>query len=100
MTLLVPSRRGVLGGLLGLVASPAIVRATSLMSISPAQQSIVLRVIRPQEDWSLLTLRKITREGVELFKTSNTFIQDINEQFEKDFQFAKSNAKDGFNWRI
>ena len=32
------SRRGLLGGLIGVVASPAIVRASSLMSIKPLQR--------------------------------------------------------------
>jgi len=47
---------------------------------------------------SLLTINMITREAVRLFRNSNTFIQNIDTQY--DDQFARDGAKIGSTLRI
>lgn len=46
------SRRGLLGGFIGLVAAPAIVRASSLMTIKPIRDPISM--LWPNGQWFLV----------------------------------------------
>lgn len=71
-------RRGFIGGLIALVAAPAIVRPESLMVIKPTETIILRRN-------SLLTIDMITREAVKLFVDSNAFLQNLNNQYEGEF---------------
>lgn len=68
-----PSRRSFLAGLF---CAPAIVRASSLMSIVPWEEETVVLHSRN----SLLTINMITREAVRLFKNSNQFLANVNYQ--------------------
>ena len=77
------SRRGIIGGLLGLVASPAIVHAASIMPVKAAPLYV------PPKN-TLLTLNMITRESIireaiRLWKNSNAFMQNIDMQYENAF---------------
>lgn len=47
---------------------------------------------------ALLTIDMITREAIMLFRNSNSFIQNLDRQY--DDQFANDGAKIGFNLRI
>ena len=67
-----PSRRGFIGGLLALVAAPAVVRASSLMPIWPEPKRI-------------LTLNEIARKAVRLFMNTNVFIQNIHAEYDDEF---------------
>ena len=80
-------RRRFLSGLVGLIAAPAVVKASSLMKIVPLE--------RRNE---LLTLNMITRETVRLWKNSNMFIQSIDKQY--DDVFAIDGMKIGAALRI
>lgn len=91
-----PSRRGFLSGLLALVATPAIVRAASLMPVSMMPDEEVLAQLSKRN--SLLTINKITREGVRLWKNSNKFLENIDTQY--DDAFARSNMKIDTSLRI
>lgn len=95
------SRRGLIGGLVALVAAPAIVRVESLM-VLPAPQKIISsgeilvgdivaladggaiteQFVVTKINNNFLTLNKITREAVKLWKNSNEFIQHIDRQYE------------------
>ena len=47
---------------------------------------------------SLLTINMITREAIELFKNSNEFLKNIDQQY--DDSFARDGAKIGQSLRI
>ena len=79
-------RRRFLSGLVGLIATPAVVKASSLMKIVPLE--------RRNE---LLTVNMITREAVRLWKNSNAFMQNIDAY---SAEFAVDNAKIGAALRI
>jgi hypothetical protein len=74
--LILPTRRGFLAGMIGLIAAPAIVRASSLMpvkalaatvNIEPELQQFVVTNVSGNK---LLTLDAITREAVRQWKES------------------------------
>ena len=72
------SRRGLIAGLF---CAPAIVRASSLMSIkSFGEEEYLLTEEMFNSKNSLLTLNMITREAVRLWKNSNQFIMNIDRQ--------------------
>jgi hypothetical protein len=71
------ARRSFITGLIGLVAAPAIIQASSLMPISS-------RFIPPRG--SLLTLNEITRNAVKLFSNTNQFLGNIDQQFADEFE--------------
>jgi len=78
-----PSRRGFLGSLIVLIATPAIVRAASLMPVKmmPAKEvldELFVDEIYPVTQNNLLTVQMITKEAVRLWKNSNLFLQNIN----------------------
>ncbi len=88
------SRRGFLSGLLTVVSAPAIVCVENLM-VLPAPQRIILpeglvafepNLILPQN--SLLSIRAITMEAVRLFKNTNAFVQHINAEYAREYEFA------------
>lgn len=95
------SRRGFLGGMLAVLAAPAIVRVESLM-VLPAKQQLILPDFLPvdvsfvQND--LRALNMIMREAVRLWTDSNAFLKGIDEQYEKEF--AAENARIGSTLRI
>lgn len=73
MPLLLP-RRSFLLGFGACLASPAIVKAESLMRlISPKKPTIIM--VKEIRINSLLTIDEITRKVIELFKNSNAFLQ-------------------------
>lgn len=88
--MIVSSRRGFIAGALALVAAPAIVRAASLMKVSPTETFVIPRN-------NLLTINQITRDAVEMFRNSNLIISDIRQYGEA---FAASGAKIGDTLRI
>lgn len=71
-------RRSFLAGLGALIAAPAIVRPESLMALAPTE-----RILFPRNYG--LEISRITREAVTLFKNSNVFLQEINDQYESEF---------------
>lgn len=71
------SRRGVLGGTLALVASPAIVRASSLMALP---RPAIITVNSAGMTNSLITINQITREMVRRFAKYNGFVADMKAQ--------------------
>ena len=81
--LIMPSRRGFLGGLLALAAAPAIVRASSLMPISVMPDEEVLQQLASRNN--LLTIDMITREAVRLWKNSNEFLENLDAQYDDAF---------------
>ena len=100
------SRRGLLGGLLALVAAPAIVRVESLM-VLPAPQKLLVPtpvfieqapLVFMQKKNNLLTIDMITREAVSLFRNSNAFIRSLDMKY--DEQFALDGARIGDSLRI
>lgn len=78
------SRRGLLTGLVALVAAPAIVRVESLMAL-PTRGWMEGAVASQPLGNSLLTINMITQEAVSQFINSNAFIKSMNEQYEKEF---------------
>lgn len=89
------SRRGLLGGLVALVAAPAIVRVESLMAL-PAPAKIITpepilwligepSVERISGGNGLWTIDQITREAVSLFRNSNAFIRSLDMQYDEQF---------------
>lgn len=68
MSLLVPTRRGLLQGLGLVLAAPAIVRVASIM---PVRGFGVEGLHRN----GILTMNEITREAIKLWNNSNTFLQ-------------------------
>jgi len=67
-------RRAFLRGALSLIASPAIVRATSLMPIRA-----FLIAPAPPSPKTLLTIELITREAVRLFRNSNHLLEETSD---------------------
>lgn len=120
--LILPSRRGFLGLLVSAFAAPAIVQASSLMPIRALQAAAanplqldefaarvcearfdalaktVLDDLEIAECKSHLLFTQIARESVKLFVNSNSFIQNVNTQF--DEHFAADNTKIGSSLRI
>jgi len=90
------TRRGFLGGLLALVAAPAVVRAASLMPVRVMPDEEVLVQLARRN--SLVTLNQITREAMRLFNSSNAFIESLNKHY--DDSFAAPGAKIGTQVRI
>lgn len=69
------SRRGLLCGMLAVLAAPAIVRVESLMQL-PAKQQLLLSepiILRPGGN-NLLTIQQFTREAVKLWTKSNELL--------------------------
>ena len=105
------SRRGFLGSLAAALATPAIVKAESLMKVAPTlilpKEPAILtldeysaRVLAPMIDAmeksvadaimygrgnSLLTIDMITQEAVKQFHNSNVFISHVNAQYNHKF---------------
>lgn len=73
MTVLVPTRRGLLQGLGMLLAAPAIVRAASLMPV----RAFTVAPVGQMLNGGVLTMNEITREAVKLWKNSNLFLQQL-----------------------
>jgi hypothetical protein len=74
------SRRGFIGGLVGLIAAPAIVRASSLMPISI------------EAEWPFgfsprlwLIINEITRESVRRWNNSNVFLETFDARYAASF---------------
>ena len=98
-----PSRRGFLGVLFGLVAAPAIVRATSLMPVRvlPSEEvlnGLYIDEVYPVTESSLLTIQQITREAVRRWKSPNLFMQNIEGEFGR--VFGPNDVKIGTRLRI
>jgi len=115
------SRRALLGGLVSLLAGPAIVRVESLMAL-PAKAGLILpegfgqtlRIRLPNdfivadgltpaiqetvERNSLLTINIITREAVKLFRNSNLFLQNIDAQ--EEYAVGAALTLDDYSERI
>lgn len=107
--LLVPSRRGFLGGLLGLIAAPAIVKATSLMPVRAERLEVRIgdrvSIEGLEEEYEitgqsngLLTINKITREAIRMWHNTNEFVKNTNMQY--DEEFAREGTKIGTELRI
>lgn len=104
---IIPSRRGFVGGLLGLFAAPAIVSASSLMPVK-ALRSISMRSITDYvPDFDAIdrldvlfgsTPQMITREAIKMWADNNTFIQNIGREY--DDAFDVEGAKIGTTLRI
>jgi hypothetical protein len=86
------SRRGFLGLLGVALASPAIVKISSLMPIS--MPKIVTGVDLGGKDFTvtalvrgnhLLTINQITRESIKMWKNTNKFMITIDRQFDEYF---------------
>jgi hypothetical protein len=86
------ARRGFIGGLIGLIAAPAIVKASSLM---PVKADLVLPSLGGN---NLLTVDMITRESIRMFCNTNAFLKNYDRQF--DEEFAVEDAKIGSTLRI
>ncbi len=84
--------------LTGLVAAPLVVSSGVLMPL----RGLVLPPIVTNN--SLLTMEMITREAVRLFKNSNTFVHNLNKQYEEDEAFFQGaqwhTAKIGSQLRV
>jgi len=74
-------RRSILVGLGALFAAPAIVKAASLMKVTPTE------IIRAP-NYNYLTVDQITREAVRRFADCNKFMQEIDKQYAEDLAFA------------
>lgn len=99
MTLLIPSRRGFLTGLVATLATPAVVRAASLMPVAAPRLISVGDICTLQSGGrNLLTIDMITREAVRLFRNSNEFLRNIDSQY--DAAFAADNCKIGSTLHI
>lgn len=79
--MIVPSRRGFVAGALALVAAPVIVRAASLMKVSPTETFVLPR-------------NALEREAIKLFASSNLFLRDLDRQYREEFR-AAAGAKIG-----
>lgn len=84
------SRRGFFTGMVALVASPAIVRAASLMPVRAPQL-----VVRPG---GLVTIDQITREAIRQLRNSNAFLKNLDSQY--DGTFAKLDFRIGTKVQI
>ncbi len=77
------SRRGfIAGAAAALVAAPAIVSASSLMPVKTMSGFLTLddyseRILAPLIDRQLLTIDMITREAIQLFRSSNGFLRYV-----------------------
>lgn len=111
------SRRGLLGGLVALVAAPAIVRVENLM-VLPAPAKLILPEVPEitllggdglqlgdvitfsggQSANNLWRISEITREAVRLFKNSNAFLRNMHNQCES--AFAVERVRIGSSLRI
>lgn len=86
------SRRGFLGGVLAVVSAPAIVRVESLMALPkpeiliPQVETAVEYALRTNP---LLTMEQITREAVTLFRNSNAFLMQLDNEYARDFEFMQ-----------
>lgn len=78
--LIVPTRRGFITGMAALVAAPAIVRIESLMPMRSLVPAIPLA-----RGNTLLSLNQITREAVRLWKNSNAFIHQLDDEYDAAF---------------
>lgn len=93
--ILLPSRRGFLlaaanFGLAaaGVIAAPAIIKATSLMPVRAWETDAITTYSRN----SLLTINMITREAVRLFKNSNLFLQNLDAQYAEIYRTIDSHG--------
>jgi len=86
---MVVNRRSLFAGFAALVASPTIVKAVSFLPV-PIQRKF---------DYLILNdFNKIAKSSIPLFKNSNAFIKNINNQYHN--QFAEPNVKIGAQLRI
>lgn len=85
-------RRSLLGFIGVAIAAPAIVKATSLMKIAPTE------VIRMRGGANYLTIQQIRREAARRFADSNAFMRLYDAEFAKDYEFAMSDAANGYQW--
>lgn len=67
---MIATRRGFIGGLIGLVAAPAVIRVADLMAVNPGLAP------PPPPGYSLLTIQEITRETIRIFRDSNAFLDN------------------------
>lgn len=100
------TRRGFIGGLIGAVVAPAIIKTPGLLM--PIKPKLITNSVEIDYLWveeaaevpeaafngiaalpsnSLLTIEMITREAVRLFRNSNAFIRSLDAQFEREFAF-------------
>jgi hypothetical protein len=80
------SRRGLFLGLGASLAAPAIVRVASIMPVRRPPVTATCKI-----NWTML--EKITRESVRMLKNSNSFLQNIDRQY--DDCFAETGANIG-----
>src|SRR5271156_2524686 len=81
------NRRGFLGGLLAVMAAPAIVRPEILMPVRSIIFPSAPKIIVTGAHGSL-QIDVITREAIRLFQNSNKFIQAINMEYDEAFAFV------------
>lgn len=80
------SRRGMIGGLLGVMAAPAIVRAGIIMPVKKVLVPPAGSVVLPAECEvvaganKILTNQMIAREAIKLFANKNAFLHAIDER--------------------
>ena len=113
--LIIPSRRGFLAGLVGVIAAPAVVSITNIMPVSAAfaayrtraqivedaLAAIVEDVLAADVQYcenSLLTTEEIIRDGVRFIRNSNKFLLELDSQWNN--AFSGQNAKIGTTLRI
>ena len=105
--LIIPSRRGFLAGLVGVIAAPAVVSITNIMPVSAAfaalrtRAQIVEDALAADVQYcanSLLISNEITRDAVRLFWNSNKFLREFDSQWVN--MFSKQNVKIGTTIRI
>lgn len=97
------SRRGFLGGLLAVIATPAIIRVAKLMPVKVMPSTEVLDELFIDEVYpvtgnNLLTIQMITREAIRLWKNSNLFMQNIDGRYDR--VFGADDVKIGTTLRI
>lgn len=88
-------RRSLIKGLVALVATPAIVKASSLIACAPTEtltgidwaagDDLTGVEINTKYTNSILTLQQITREAVKNFCNSNEFIKSLDGQYDRAF---------------
>lgn len=96
------SRRGLFGGMLALVAAPAIVRVESLMQLPMPKQIIFPETVDLLCNLSGFQVGDVVSidgcNAISLWKNSNEFIKAIDHQY--DQEFAVNNARVGSQLRI
>lgn len=82
-SLIVPSRRRFITGLVASFAAPAIIRIENLMPVRTVEEMLVEEF--KQSGNCLLTMNMITRQAIRLFLNNNKFIRNANIQYELAF---------------